>query len=500
MVFGWFRGKAGRDEGSADAEQPASISPTPADGAAAPVVSRASQLNSASAADMDPSIDLARHRFIVFRQVFPPPLNPGLSFYGGVPIGPPGMAWPRSRTDNSPLTFVMQWDATALAAEDATGLLPRDGAVYFFSNLGWGPGGDFCFIHIGGDGRDWAPLPAPADLPPIFRKAPSVQSTLAALYVPTEPLHAPLLLPRWPFVPVGIDYTKSMEGDDSNGEGRRFWTEGHELSVALLRAQDRLAMPLALKVPKPGFERPFPAFPHDWAAVRLVAASALKKLEHASAAKLQSFMPQADAPAREARAAGWRQEALALYDEAAAFPLCVAVPQDRADLIWDRIEQFQPVFWPSFGHVVDEAVNLSFGLGSDRIDAIPAEYVEACAARHRLATLTIRTEYEHEFKSNRGLNLPQQEVSALYTQAKAAGKLQSVRDIWAPPPNRMLGPPRYVQGDVEEFVDEWVLLLEISSSHPIGWEMGDGVLQFLIRPEDLRARRFDRVEVITTGY
>ncbi len=499
MVFRWFRRKAQPDGVRASVKDAAEPKTRAELRDAIEAVHQPSQQETRTVVE-DASIDVARHRFIVFRKIFPPPPNPGLSFYGGAPVGPPGMEWSRGGEEERPLTFVMQWDLAALAAEDATGLLPQHGALYFFCSFGREQGKAFRFVYVGGNGQDWAPLPVPDNLPPVFGEAAGELSPLAASQVPAERRHAPRLLPRWPFVPVGIDYTKSMEGDDANGEGRRFWTEGPELSAALLRAQDPLGAPLAARSSKPAFQRPFPAFPYDWAAVRFVAAKSLKRLEYVSPASWERFKPETGTAARAALTATWRQSALALYDEAVAFPASAAVPRQRADAIWALIEQWQLIFWPSFNYVVDEAVNLSFGLGSAAASVIPAEYVEACAQCHRLATLTIRKENEPEFKANRGLDLPWKEISAAYKQAKEADELRTVRDIWAPPPNRMFGPPRYVQGDVEELVDEWLLLLELSSSDANGWSMGDGVLQFLIRPEDLRTRRFDRVEAIATGY
>jgi hypothetical protein len=219
-----------------------------------------------------------------------------------------------------------------------------------------------------------------------------------------------------------------------------------------------------------------------------------------SPADWERLKPETDPAARSALTAKWRENALTMYAEAAAFPAGAAVPLLRADAFWALIEEFQFIFWPSFDRVVEEAVNFSFDLGSEAVSVIPAEYVEACAQRHRLAILTIRKENEPEFKASRGLDLGWKEISAVYQQAKEAGELRTVRDIWAPPPNRMFGPPSYVQGDVEELVGEWLLLLELSSSNAVGWPQGDGVLQFLIRPNDLRAQRFDQVEAITTGY
>jgi hypothetical protein len=499
MVFGWLRRKAAPDG-----------VPPPADSAAGPKTRtglraeieslQKSTQDEARVTAEDPLIEIARRRFIVFREIFPPPHNPSLSFYGGAPIGPPGMAWPRNEADGKPLTFLMQWDVAALAAEDATGLLPPDGALYFFSNLGWGTTIAFRFIHVGSDGQIWAPLPEPDDLPPIFNRAADPESPPASWHVPADQLHAPRRLPRKPFVPVGVDYTESMDGDEENSDGRQFWTNGHDLKEALLRAQDPHAAPQQAIASRSGFERPFPAFPHDWIAVRLVAAEALKKAGRVSPADWEKLRPGTDTAARSALTAAWRETAQAMYVESVAFPVTAAVPQHRADAIWSLMTQFQLILGASFDHVVQHAVNLSFGLGSEAASVIPAEYVEACAQRHRLATLTIRAENEPEFKASRGLDLDWKQISAAYKHAKEAGALRTVRDIWAPPPNRMFGPPSYVQGDVAEFVDEWLLLLELSSPNAVGWPQGDGVLQFLIRPNDLRAKRFDQVESISTGY
>ena len=89
---------------------------------------------------------------------------------------------------------------------------------------------------------------------------------------------------------------------------------------------------------------------------------------------------------------------------------------------------------------------------------------------------------------------------AAFREREATGELARVRDIHARCPNRMFGPPRYVHGDAEERIDDWLLLLELSSNESIGHHFGEGVIQFLIRPADLQARRFDKVEAIVTAY
>ena len=99
--------------------------------------------------------------------------------------------------------------------------------------------------------------------------------------------------------------------------------------------------------------------------------------------------------------------------------------------------------------------------------SLPADLVSVCAERHRLASV-----YLHD----------------------------DTRSVHDPCPNHMFGPPSYVQGTVEDYLKEWVLLLELSSRRPIGHEFGEGVLQFLILPSDLREGRFDRVKLLASAY
>jgi uncharacterized protein YwqG len=520
MVLDWFRRKPRRVEQAVPFDQldrlrnlsnlslPTDTSPVASDGPTRAMSARA-------------KIEAARRQIIVFREFFPPPFEPGLSFYGGTPVGPSGMTWPRGDADGRPLTFMMQWDSAALAANDATGLLPRDGALYLFSSLEWGERMLFRFVHAEADGQNWAPLPLPDDLPPVFRSEAARNSRLVSPHVPADRQDPPRLLPHWPFVPIAVDLPTSMPTDDNDP---RFWADGPEVKEAILRAQDPLATPMPEPVRKrPVFERPFPEFPHDWAAVRVIAAAALDKLMPTPRVRWQRSMPDADDATREKLNATWRAEALALYDEAVAQGPGAAVPSDRVDALWRRIEAMKPVFWPAFDRVVHDAVNASLGLNSAGLATVPPEQVQARAWAHSLATVQFREEYTHEFSKLRGLDVAlndarkayresrspedlervstlEREINARFEHEKAAGELHRVRDVWAPTPNRIFGPPSYVQGYIEDYIDEWLLLLELSSSDAIGFPLGDGVLQFLIRPDDLRARRFDRVEVVASGY
>lgn len=104
-----------------------------------------------------PAVERVRLRPIVFKEICPPPASKGLSFYGGAPIGPATLDWPRER-EGTPLSFIMQWDAAELARQDASGLLPRDGVLYLFADLNWGDPFAFRFVHAAGPVQGWQAL------------------------------------------------------------------------------------------------------------------------------------------------------------------------------------------------------------------------------------------------------------------------------------------------------------------------------------------------------
>lgn len=462
------------------------------------------------------AIEAARWRPIVFRETFPPPADPGLSFYGGAPIGPRGMNWPAGK-DGTPLTFIMQWDCAALARLDVAQLLPKSGALYLFGTLNWGDAMDFRFFHQSGGETEWEPLALPAGLPPAFGKGASYSSPMVSNKMPVDLQDAPRLLPRWPFVPVAIEYPH-VELDE---EDALFWSE-KIMAEKLVYAQDETG---AL-TPEPGIHRregrPFPGFPHDWAAVRIVAAQALDSLGRIDEWQWRKIAPEADAASRVILMDEWRAEAQALYGRAVGHSAGQAVPQGEVEQLWQRLEPLARLIFTWSG-TVETSINASLGLASDGLAAVPASEIESCANMHMLGRAYMRREYEREFQARLDLDGPikaaetkardsgepddraaavalSEEASTRYKAAEEAGELKTYRNVFAPTPNRMFGPPSYVQGYVEEYLREWVLLLELGSRDSIGFPLGDGVIQFMIRPSDLAAGRFDRVKVVASGY
>ena len=155
------------------------------------------------------------------------------------------------------------------------------------------------------------------------------------------------------------------------------------------------------------------------------------------------------------------------------------------------MEGLEPVLRLGWEKLIEDCVNTSLGLQSEAIDCIPTAVLDRCKDQHRLARAYLRDEYPDHSKPD---------AWKVWEARKAEGSLQEVRALHAPCPHHMFGPPSDVQGYVEEYLKEWVLLLEISSRDSIGHKFGEGVLQFMIQPADLRERRFDRVKLVASAY
>jgi hypothetical protein len=413
-----------------------------------------------------PPVEAARWRPIVFRQFRPQgPGEDGLSFYGGLPIGPADLVWPRGHgeADGPPLTFIMQWDCAQLAAQDPTGLLPKDGALYCFLNIDWGHHEDYTcghvFIHHPGPSEGWEEIALPDDARPVFGAEGAWQMRYCSPAIDGVGEFIPRRLARFPFEPVAIDYPVP-EPEGEHGE-HLFWNDEQaaEALLALMRGDDD-APQAAAGIDRPlAFERPFATFPHDFGAIRLLAAAVIEALDPAN--------PDLSGEEHAELFAQWNGEAQELYRLGCQRPLGHAVEQNIADDIWAWAEARKDQLIHHFDRLVVESVDLSLGTGSEALPSIPDELIVRAMRGHALAS---------EQATDDGLR------------------------VHAPTPARMFGPPSYVQGHVEELVEDHLLLLELGSGSGPEHHFGEGVLQYLITPEDLAAGRFDRVKAVLSSY
>ncbi|WP_034958517.1 DUF1963 domain-containing protein [Erythrobacter longus] len=439
-------------------------------------------------------VALARANPIVFRQFMPQsPQEDGLSFYGGEPIGPSDFEWPRQ--EGTPLTFIMQWDCMQLASQDATGLLPKDGVLYCFLNLSWGEGdgNGHAFIHCTGPTDGWAPISPPDDAPAIFGSEGAWQVIGCTSEVDNADDYVPRIMPHFPFDPVAFDYPIN-EAAKEQGE-HRFWSDGVQTAEALLAVEQRgKAEPSDIpdiETPHQPFARPFPAFPHDFGAIRVIAAKMIEVLSHLPEHKVERLFPDLSKDEREALFASWKDEAKEVYMLGTQRPIGHRVEQNIADDIWQWVEDRKAVIDLGFQQTVLASVELSLCVGSSALGSIPDEMIERAMSNHVLA---------REYMVDESFGPDKHGSQDDWLQLKEAGKLERVRAVMAPAPARIFGPPSYVQGYVEEMVDDHILLLELPGGGGPGHHFGEGVLQYMIAPEDLAAGRFDQVKSVISAY
>jgi hypothetical protein len=149
-----------------------------------------------------------------------------------------------------------------------------------------------------------------------------------------------------------------------------------------------------------------------------------------------------------------RASAAAAFDE---------VPQAERDQFWSWVQEHDWLTGLAMTYAGNLSVEASLTSSPEAAARIPLDVVDYIRSRHALA---------YETETGLHINIP----------------------------DRMLAAPVDVQGDIDERVREFLLLLELSSNEGLAHYFGEGVYQFWIRPDDLAARRFDRVELSTTAY
>jgi hypothetical protein len=213
----------------------------------------------------------------------------------------------------------------------------------------------------------------------------------------------------------------------------------------------------------PNRDRPFANFPQDWNAVRITTGLVAKGMKHeVPAARTRHFRELSDeefaAKVTEA------QDSLSSWSNRASTTRAFdPVPATERDEFWSWIQEHEWLTRLVITDASNLSVEASLSEGPEAAARIPLAVVDYIRSRHALATQT-----------ERGLHIRI--------------------------PDRMLAAPVDVQGDIEERAREFLLLLELSSDEGLAHYFGEGVYQFWIRPDDLAARRFDRVELTTTAY
>lgn len=394
-------------------------------------------------------------RAIVFREHFPPPADPGFSFYGGAPIVPPGFEWPLGN-EGAPLHFLMQVDCREISEDGRCGLLPGDAVIHVFLDLEWGGPAGYRVLCSTSPDESWTTAEVPSGLAQLYGDEARHAWPWLDPNAAEPPVELPRLLPRWPFQPVTLDLQAAADEDADCSE---WWRDSDGTSAELLRVQgDEVVVPPRRVVDEAGgLVRPYTEFPHDWRAVAIASATVLEKVRGPSFVSACQRRGLGSGEI-EARREQWLGEATECLAWAHAHEPFKRVPQAEADMFWDWLAGLEGIGYLA----VPEAAVL----------AVEATLAESPASVMRMSDAALAP-----------------------VHARHALAVHNADRVFAATPNRMLSPPSYVQGALEELERAEVLLFEISASDPIGQRFGEGVYQFTIAPEDLVARRFDRVRL-----
>ena len=409
---------------------------------------------------LNDAILAARRQAIVFREIVPPNHDRRhLSFFGGLPIAPAGLHWPeaRGRSGTSrPISFCMQIDCAAIPAAGRLGLMPDQGVLYVFLE---GEANAFRVLYEPGPADSWTEVSPPNSLGPLF-------SSRAAWHWPQSDADWPRLWPKWPFDPALLQGGPLPTDPEALAETYS-WAGTIEVSNAIRAIPGAVVPYLAFSATARGADgkhlRPFANFPHDWSAIRITTGLIAGRMKHDAIGARQrrfknlsdeEFAALLDAATSERRQ--WEERAAA----AAAFD---SVPQAESDRFWAWMTEREWLTWQVIADAATLSVEASLAHSADAARRVPADAIERIRHRHALAVET-----------ERGLHINK--------------------------PDRMLAPPVDVQGNIEDRAREYLLLLELSSKEGLAHYFGEGVLQFWIRPADLVARRFDKVEFSADAY
>jgi hypothetical protein len=404
---------------------------------------------------------------ILFRQHFPPHHeDAALSFFGGAPVAPGGFRWPRPERggpQSKPFTFLMQLDCSEVPAPARLGMLPDRGVLYFFLDLTWGQQDAFRVLYEEGDGEDWRTVEPPVDL----AHAIGDQATFVGRWTQSA-RDCPRLLPKWTFQPVALEIpSDAYDAQERETPDAPFlWPGEKRLAEALRRAQGEDVPSTWLSIrdfidEQSGLRRPFESYPPDWRAVQICSGLLLHKTRdrvpstHALRALSESE--------RSALVARIRDEATAWFDRAASHAPFAAVPQRESDDFWSWLADKPWLVRFVITDAVTLSVEASLSHSREAAERIPADVARRVHSRHALA-------------------------------------VQSDRGLFARTPDRMLAPPVDVQGYQWDRAKTHLLLLELSSNDGLGHHFGEGVYQFWITAADLKARRFNKVEVTADAY
>lgn len=394
----------------------------------------------------NPAVQNAERQFVAFDVNVPPLASPKYqSWFGGLPLVTHSFVWPSYEQKDGksvPLAFLLQLDCAQLSSKAGLGLMPHEGLLQFYIDTAEGLGKSFAVRYIDRTGKLLSLAKMPSDLPPLF----DAQGKSWMIDLPDASALATQLLPRWTFDLVHLVIPSEFFGVED--DERNYWDfpTDYELEGVDWSGQFEVQPDFQLRKSSPA-ARPCSNFPQDWRAVLISCATILKSLERHRTDKDK----MADIHSHATR---WLT--LARDHEQHA-----ALSQMQSDEFWAWIEQNNAQLY--LGRAAEEALAATASdpngtgvtLSSDGLDFI-------------------RRQKRFPVFHNGNLKVDK--------------------------PIRLLSAGSDVQGMSEDVARDHIMLLELSSDPLLGLNIGEGVLQFWIKPEDLEARHFDEVVLLAGAY
>jgi uncharacterized protein YwqG len=404
----------------------------------------------------------AAFQAVLLKQHIPPRFNAASrSWFGGVPLVKPEFVWPSTQyqhTTNKPLTFIMQIDCGRIPESARLGIMPDHGLLQFFADMDWGNGFGHKVLWNDADAGTLKAANEPKDLQPIFGSETQYFRTWHS-HVDDAAVHE-RILPRWTFEPMVIFIPENHYDDASEEDEPIFlWEdEDRHAEIAWLKQGDVAAI-YAKDThydDQGNIARPFPSFPHNWRAIQICTGLMIERGIDSRARVNGKPLSDLEFKERQEIISSIMHEAHDWFESAKRKDPFSATPQNESDIFWSWLLNFSDIARYFLDQAIPMSIEDTISHSSESASQIPFEAFSFLRNRHLLIQ-----------KTQNG-----------FTRFR---------------PHRMLAPPSAVQWKHMEMAPNHILLLELSENDGLGHHLGDGVLQFWIRPEDLQARNFDRV-------
>jgi uncharacterized protein YwqG len=406
---------------------------------------------------------------VCFRALFPPKQNgAGLTYFGGRPRLPPDVPWPTltRRGREFALSFIGQVDLADVAAVARFADLPQTGVLYFFldtciigedalvdASLERGPPWRVLYANAGSEAQEQTA--APSNLMTYFGH-PYLGPPNELKWtdqIPWRERFYSFEAPRIPMQPARAESILIGRGSNANDERRQ---------MAAWRAAF-------------GELVPYTQFPESW-----------------SSGRHELWLPSLSFPATniylEILGGGLLKELIGPWpgpDKKLQAVGTEFVPEIRALLANIRPDN---LFDKAKSEQRDKLLSILRDCRARDVNVVHALNKLLRQASRWGTVLSVGHSPEAARSvPNELVEMERNSFSPLWYNADNPKRISATR-------HQMLGYGTEIQGQVEEHLGSHMMLMQFETDPSFGWMFGDcGVLQFWIVPDDLAARRFDKV-------